>query len=283
MNVPNGLILEDRGVLSLSGDDVRPFLQGLITNDVDKLSPGNPLYGALLTPQGKFLFDFFVIENEDHILLDCQGDRRDALIKRLKMYRLRSAVTLDDVTDDNAVGVIWGGDIPDTSGCIAYSDPRHSSLGTRLIGRPEAVKKALAGCNEASSEDWTTHRIGLGIPESGIDILPEDTFWLESNAEDLNGVDFKKGCYVGQEVTSRMKHKSSLKKRLIPLDFGDHPATGGHPVLAGEKKAGDVRSTVGNQGIAMLRLDRVTDGGGTITVDGKPATLAPPDWMELTE
>ena len=283
MNVPKGLILENRGILNLSGDDLRPFLQGLITNDMNRLGPGKPLYAALLTPQGKFLFDFFVVEDGDHILLDCQADRREALIKRLTMYRLRSAVTIEDVTGEQVVAVVWGGDISETNGCFAFPDPRLEALGTRLIGPPEAVAKALETCDPASQDNWTAHRIGLGIPESGTDILPEDTFWLEANAEDLHGVDFKKGCYVGQEVTSRIKHKSTLKKRLIPLNFGDADAPAGVPVMAGEKKAGDVRSTFGNMGIAMLRIDRVAEGGGVITADGKPAELATPDWMGFAE
>ncbi|SMX27320.1 putative global regulator [Pelagimonas phthalicica] len=224
-----------RKVLRLSGKDVTAFLQGLVTNDVEKLTEGL-VYTALLTPQGKYRADFFLVPDTDAVLLDVATDLAPGLIQALSMYKLRSDVTIEE-TD---LAVTRGlGDAPEG----AFADPRHPTLGWRAYdGQP------------GQDVDWDALRVSACIPQSGIELTP-DTFILEAGFEQLNGVDFKKGCYVGQEVTARMKHKTELRKGLAVVEIeGDAPA--GTEILAGKKPAGTLFTQSGNRAIAYLRFDR---------------------------
>ena len=225
-----------RHIYRLTGSDARHFLQGLITNDLDRITSGL-VYTAMLTPQGKYIADFFLLAEGDAILLDVAADIGPALVQRLSMYKLRA-----DVQIEKADLAVSRGTGPAPDG--ALQDPRHPDLGWRLYG------------TEASDDgtDWAAIRVAHCIPETGLELTP-DTFILEAGFERLHGVDFRKGCYVGQEVTARMKHKTELRKGLVRVAVaGEAPL--GTEVLAGEKPAGTLYTQSGGYGIAYLRLDR---------------------------
>ncbi|TNF63289.1 MAG: folate-binding protein [Rhodobacteraceae bacterium] len=229
--------MTSRRILSLTGPDARDFLQGLITNDVRKLDQGL-VYAAILTPQGKYLADFFLCRRGDAILLDVAADLAESLIRRLTMYKLRADVTIADS------GLhLQRGTGPTPEG--ALPDPRHPALGWR------AYTPAPEGDD---GTDWDALRVAHLIPESGIELTP-DTFILEAGFEALNGVDFRKGCYVGQEVTARMKHKTDLRKGLARVRITG-PAAPGTEITADGKPAGLLHTRAGDRAIAYLRFDR---------------------------
>lgn len=220
-------ILENRSVMSLSGEDVEPFLQGIITNDIHKLTADNALYAAILTPQGKYLFDFLLIRRGNEILVDyCTGQKAD-LLKKLAMYRLRSKVQITETP--LSVCALWGGDMPTVPETQTIrKDPRHPQLGYRLIG-PQAEIAAFAG-TVATEGDYDLHRIDLTIPESNRELLPDKSFPLPSNLEEMHAIDYQKGCYVGQEVTARSKHRGVIRKALYTLRVAE-----GTPPVPGAK------------------------------------------------
>ncbi len=227
-----------RTVFGVSGPDRVKFLQGLVTNDVNRLNEGM-LYAAILTPQGKYIADFFLVEADNTILIDCDAEQADDLKKRLSLYKLRADVQIE-TTDLN---VIRGIENPPPG---AMPDPRHPALGWRLItsetGNPPSI-------------DWDAIRVRNLIPASGVELVPNDTFILEAGFERLGGVDFRKGCYVGQEVTARMKHKTELRKGLARVSVeGSAPV--GSEIDASGKSAGTLYTQSGNQAIAYLRFDR---------------------------
>jgi tRNA-modifying protein YgfZ len=234
---------EDRTVLEITGEDRFDFLQNLVTNDVARARTGL-VYAALLSPQGKYLADFFLLVQGDAILLDVKTDLAPALERRLGMYRLRARVQIG-----RSALTVSRGTGPAPAGALA--DPRDPSLGWRLYG--EAAGGEAAG-GEAET-DWDALRVAACVPETGVELLPEETFILEAQFERLNGVDFRKGCYVGQEVTARMKHKTTLRKGLVPVEIeGEAPV--GTPILSEGKPAGTLYTQSGGRGIAYLRLDR---------------------------
>lgn len=237
--------MTNRRILRLSGGDTEKFLQDLITNDVTDLKD-RLVYAALLTPQGKFIADFFIKRDGQDYLLDTLSDGSDALLKRLTMYKLRA----DVVIEDSGLNLQRGtGPLPETiSPETALPDPRHPALGWRAYtSAPESD----------DGTDWDAIRVAHCIPETGIELTP-DTFILEAGFERLNGVDFKKGCYVGQEVTARMKHKTELRKGLQVVGIKGR-AENGTEILAGDKTAGTLHTQIGNRAIAYLRFDRITD------------------------
>lgn len=233
-----------RMLIEVTGSDRVDFLQGLVTNDLEKLSDGL-VYAALLTPQGKFQVDFFLVPWTDAILIDVAAQYGEALMRRLTFYKLRADVKLQELKADVSRGV---GDRPDG----AFADPRHEALGWRGYGAGFAF--------EAQSDvDWDAIRVAHCIPEIGIELIPDDSFILEMGFEDLGGVDFRKGCYVGQEVTARMKHKTTLRKGLAVVDVkGEAPV--GTPIDAHNKAAGTLYTQSGGRAIAYLRFDRATEG-----------------------
>ncbi|MEM9050046.1 MAG: folate-binding protein [Pseudomonadota bacterium] len=265
------MIDRERCVLRLSGADARDFLQDIVTNDVTRLSPGRGIYAALLTPQGKYLFDFVLYAGGDAILLETETQRAAALAQRLTMYRLRRDVTIE--ATDLAVVLVWNADLSDdphpaqmsnpaqasapatAETALAVPDPRHPGLGWRLLSA--APDTMLAGLDARIAEPSAYHarRIALGVPHGGAELLPEETFILEVGFERFHGVDFKKGCYVGQEVTARMKHKTELRKGLARVAI-EGAAQPGVAVTAGEKTAGTLHSVSGSEGLAHLRFDR---------------------------
>ena len=225
-----------RKVLRIAGSDRHDFLQGIVTNNVPE-TPGNLVYAALLTPQGKYLSDFFLTETGDALLLDVDAAQAQALSKRLSLYKLRAQVTVEetDLTVGRGTGPLPDGALP---------DPRHADLGWRHYGD-----------TGTDTTDWDAIRVAHCIPEAGVELIPDDTYILEAGFERLNGVDFKKGCYVGQEVTARMKHKTELRKGLTTVNVeGSAPI--GTPIDAGGKAAGVLYTQSGGRGIAYLRFDR---------------------------
>lgn len=242
------LRLDNRGVLRLTGSDSRTFLQGLITNDVNRASADAAVYAAMLTPQGKFMFDMIVVADDDDLLLDVEAERKADLQRRLMMYKLRADV---DIIDEAGLAVFAAFSRPDTDGTL-YADPRHAGLGWRLIADAGLPASGL------SQEDYEQKRLMLGVPDGSRDMKVEKDFWLETDAERLNGVSFTKGCFVGQELTARMKHRTSLKKRLVPIvTDGLMPETGATVTTTEGKSAGEVRSSSGKRAIAYLRLEYI--------------------------
>ena len=254
-----GFVDRERTVLRMAGADVRDVLQNVVTNDLARVAPGRAVYAALLTPQGKYLFDFLLVEGPDGaLLIDCAADRAEALAQRLRMYCMRRDAAVTGAAG-LAVALVWGGAIPEgaPAGTLAVPDPRAAALGWRIYAAdPEAALTAV-GAAPADRAAYDALRIAHMVPASGIELVPDQTYILEAGFEALNGVDFRKGCYVGQEVTARMHHKTVLKKRLVRVRV-EGEAAPGTPVTAGGKPAGTLFSQSGGQGLAHLRLDRAT-------------------------
>jgi tRNA-modifying protein YgfZ len=249
-------LLADRGVVNISGEDARRFLNGLLTIDMAKVGPDAPRYGALLTPQGKIISDCIVVEGEDGFLLDCSRDRAGALAERLRFYKLRAKVAVEDRSNDLAIVAVWEGTGPVRRG-LAYADPRVPALGLRiLIPRAQAPEVARElGVELGEPGAYETHRITLGIPRGGVDFLYGDAFPHEADLDQLAGVDFDKGCYVGQEVVSRIEHRARARTRVIPVVYDGSAPAAGVPVGAGEKVVGTMGSSAAGRGLARLRLD----------------------------
>ena len=248
--------LEDRGVVRVAGPDAASFLQGVLTNDVEKLRPHEARYAALLTPQGKILFDFLVVRLPgDAFALDCAASQAADLAKRLNFYKLRAKVTILDDSEDHAVLAYWGGEPENAPGAIVYADPRAAGLGRREI-LPRAKAFAIG---EASLAQYEALRIALAVPRGGVDFAYGDAFPHDANMDVTHGIDFEKGCYVGQEVVSRMKHRAGVRKRIVRVKLDGPPPAAGTPVLDGELPVGALGSSSGREALAMLRLDRVDD------------------------
>ncbi|MDE0383305.1 MAG: folate-binding protein, partial [Defluviicoccus sp.] len=200
--------LDDRAVLAVSGADASGYLQGLVTNDVGKLAHAGAIHAALLTPQGKYLFDFLVFSRGGTFCLDCEAEARPALAKRLAMYKLRADVAIDAAMGDPVFALFGeGAEAERIAGAEAFADPRHPALGARVVGVSGAQALRAAGAVEAPRAEYDALRLSHGVPDGRRDLVPEKSFVLENGFDELNGVDFEKGCYVGQEVTARMKHR----------------------------------------------------------------------------
>ena len=268
-SVPRFAKLADRALIRLTGPDWRGFLQGLITQDVETLGVGATRYAALLTPQGRLLYDLFIIVEEGGALLDVLAAGRETLLARLKMYRLRAKVDIEGVEGD--VVALFAEDVEPEPGW--RRDPRLSSLGWRGVDR-----QVPAGARLGSAEDYDLHRLAQGAPDLARDGLSDSAYALEANFDLLNAVDFKKGCFVGQEITSRMKRRSVVKSRIVPMRFeGEAPAPGSE-VLNGALRAGEVRSGADGIALALLRLDRAVDA--PLSVYGRPVMLDIPAWLK---
>ena len=285
--------LSERGVLSVSGPDSREFLQGLISNNINKVTPVQAIYAALLTPQGKYLFDFFIAQMGDALYLDCEKARIAELHKRLRMYKLRADVELADVSEEYAVSAIWGddaanafglsgdlGNTKSTSDHSIYLDPRLSEAGVRVIFHSSISDSFTQGIETiaATSEDYDLHRISLGLPDATRDLVIDKSILLESGFDELNAIDWQKGCYMGQELTARTKYRGLVKKRLVPVNIEGPAPEAGTPIMAGDKNAGELRSSVGTQGIALLRLDAMESDDATFSCEDATLTPNKPDW-----
>lgn len=277
--------LSDRGIVSVTGSDARKLLQGLITNDMERLTAvGEAIHAALLTPQGKILFAFFVVQAADGFLLETNAASAKDLVKRLSMYRLRADVTISDRSADYRAFALWGGEAHagHDAKILSFPDPREARLGYRLIVEANDAEDlpARVGAATASPAAYTAHRITLGIPEADADYPLTDTYPHEADFDLFDGVSFKKGCFVGQEVVARMQNKTVVRKRVVKVK-GTAPLTSGAEITIGDDiKIGRIGSVDRNEALALLRLDRVVEameknvpvqaGGTRITVDDAP-------------
>jgi tRNA-modifying protein YgfZ len=269
--------LTDRGIVKISGADALGFLHRLVTNSLLDLEPGAARYAALLSSQGKLLFDFFVVPvaagAETSCLVDCRRDQIADLVKKLNLHKLRAPVTIEDRSAELAVAAVWGDPVPADFDGIAFADPRAAELGWRLIAPPAAL--AFATTPEAAYE---AHRTALGVPKGGIDFTYGDTFVHDADLDWLNGVDFEKGCYPGQEVVARVHFRKSARKRIVKVRFEGPPPAPGVEVKMGEINIGHIGSVAGTQGLAMLRLDRIEDAraaGTPLMAGGAALDVAP--------
>jgi folate-binding protein YgfZ len=257
--------LTSRALVFVRGPDWRAFLQNLLSNDVESLAIGQARAALLLTPQGKLLFDLIVMAADDGALLDVLAERRDALIQRLKLYRLRARIEIEAMD-----GPVWAavGGRPEGDW---IADPRLPALGWRAYGLSEPP-----GAMVLDESAYSAHALGLGVPDPARDCVPDKTFPLEADFDLLHAIDFHKGCYVGQETTSRMKRRSKVRTRMVPITFEGPPPPPGTPVEVGDLRAGEVLSGVAGRAMALLRLDRAM--GADLSVDGRSVLLDIPDW-----
>jgi folate-binding protein YgfZ len=253
--------LADRALIAVAGPEARPFLQNLVSNDVDRVARDRVVYAALLTPQGRYLFDFFIVEVGGVLYLDCEAARRDALLKRLTLYKLRAKVELRAANEfsvfaafGDAVSGEERGHAREIDGGVIYIDPRDPAAGWRAVLKNAAPLEAL-GYRRAEFAAYDAMRLALGLPESGRDLVAEKALLLECNFEALNGVDFDKGCYVGQEVTTRMKRRALVKKSLMPVEIDGPAPEPGTKIERDGIEAGEMRSSAAGLGMALLRHD----------------------------
>jgi folate-binding protein YgfZ len=269
-------VLPARGVLKITGNDRLEFLQGLISNDINKVTDQQAIYSAFLTPQGKFICDFFIIGQEDGLLVDIAEDALPAFKKKLTMFKLRADVTIADVSADYDVVVAFGaGEEPNQAG--VFADPRLKTAGYRAILPTGTTIENTESVDVAAYEN---HRIALGLPDGARDMTPEKSILLENGFDELNGVDWKKGCYMGQELTARTKYRALIKKRLFPVTFESDAPESGTAIMAGEKTVGEVHSSQGAQALATIKLDALEN---TLTANGVALTVTQPDWMVIPE
>jgi hypothetical protein len=286
------VLLDDRGILAVSGPDRRPFLQGLVSNDVDKVGPTAARYAAFLTAQGKYLYDFMMAEAGESIWLDTEAARLGDLKRRLFMYRLRSKASLDEQSG-LCVAAVFGADplaalgLPTVPGAarpfgsgIAFVDPRLAALGARAILPLDGARALLgnAGISETGFDSYDRLRLSLGVPDGSRDLILEKSILLEAGFDELNGVDWQKGCYIGQELTARTKYRGLVKRRLMPVEIQGPTPPPGTIVTADGREVGEMRSSRDGLGLALLRIEPVRDGKRLAAGD---ATLVPlrPSWM----
>jgi folate-binding protein YgfZ len=288
IGIMRAAILDERAVLRITGGDARKFLENVITNDVDSLRPDQARFAALLTPQGKIIADFFVIgaaeDDGGGFLLDAPRALAEDVAKKLGFYKLRADVAIEQRPDLAVVAVLDGKATAELG--IVFDDPRHPELGHRIILPATAAKTDLeaAGFKVVNADDYHKQRIALGIPDGGKDYVYSDAYPHEADMDQLNGIDFKKGCFIGQEVVSRMERKTTPRTRIVPVSFDTAPFPGAE-VKAGTRPAGNMGSGVNGKGLAMMRLDRVHEAlqkGEKITAGGIEISLQKPAWARFT-
>ena len=282
-------LLPDRGVVKVAGDDARKFLNGLVTCDMARVTPAAARFAALLTPQGKIIVDFIVAEApaEDGggFFLDCPRALATALVEKLNFYKLRAKVICEDLSEVLGVMAVWDG-TAETEYGLCYADPRLPALGSRIMLPPQTANEAAAdlGATLTDASAYEAHRICLGVPRGGADFMYGDTFPHEADMDQLVGVDFDKGCYVGQEVVSRVQHRNSARSRVVPVTYDGPAPLGGLPVTAGDKQIGMFGSAAAGNGLALMRLDRVAEAqaaGLAISSGGVDLKPHKPDWARF--
>ncbi len=294
MKTVKALDLTNRRILKISGEESRIFLQGLASNDMMRVSENYAIYAALLTPQGKYLHDFFRRESESDFYLDCEATRIDDLFRRFKIFKLRSNIELE-IVKDMTVTAFFGDGIYDNlpvepiegsatkwlDGTI-FTDPRLNSAGIRAILPENSLKFSNLNfnCTSATFEEYEILRITLGLPDGSRDLVIDKSILLESGFEELNGVDFDKGCYVGQELTARTKHRGLIKKRLVPVSFSGIPPTSGAEIRKNNKLVGEVRSVSKASALALLRLEAIESEGEFKSGD-TTLTLHKTEWVNF--
>ncbi|MGQ0663172.1 MAG: CAF17-like 4Fe-4S cluster assembly/insertion protein YgfZ [Pseudomonadota bacterium] len=288
------LALAGRGLIEVAGEDRKTFLQGLISNDVTRVDGTRAIYAGLLTAQGRFLHDFIIAEMGASLYLDCESPRLDDLRKHLSIYRLRSKVTLSPAPD-LAVAALWGpgalaalglaeepGRALAMAGGLVFVDPRLAEIGARaIVPRGRIGDLAALGFAPGRPEDYEQLRLALGLPDGSRDLPVEQALLLENGFEELNGLDWKKGCYVGQELTARMKYRALVRKRLLPVRIDGPTPAAGTPVMLGAEEAGEMRSAAGARGLALLRLEAVEQAarqGTALTAGAGRLTPLKPAW-----
>lgn len=282
-------LLPDRGVLKVTGDDARRFLNGLATNDMAKVAPGTACYAALLTPQGKIIADFIVTEAPAEegggFFLDVPKALAPTLVQKLNFYKLRAKITVEDLSEARGVMAVWdGAGVSDYGPC--YADPRLAALGWRIMLPPQLAAEAAEdlGATPVEPESYEAHRIALGVPSGGEDFVYGNIFPHEADMDQLAGVDFAKGCYVGQEVVSRVEHRNSARSRIVPVVFDNAAPSSGTPVMAGDKQIGTFGSAAHGRGLALLRLDRLEDAlaaGSLLTCGDIRLRVVKPKWAKF--
>jgi folate-binding protein YgfZ len=290
------LIAEERGLIATSGDDRTAFLQGLVSNDVRSVAADRTIYAALLTPQGRYVHDFFIATIGETFYLDCEAPRRDDLRRRLSIYRLRSKITLTDATADFAVALLYGADLTARFGLsnepggakpweggVVYVDPRLPALGARAILPRAQAGEILArvGLVPGAAADYDRLRLSLGVPDGSRDLPVEKAILLENGFDELHGIDWQKGCYMGQELTARTRYRGLVRKRLLPVEIDGPLPAPGTPVMAGDKAAGEMRSGVEGLGLALLRLEHLD--AAPLVAGNSRLTPRAPDWLDLRD
>jgi len=281
-------LLPERGVVKVAGETARQFLNGIVSNDIGKAS-GEAVFAALLTPHGKIVVDFLAVEAaaEDGggIFLDCPRALAGALVEKLTFYKLRAKVSIEDLSEALTVMAVWCGQGQTDYG-LCYADPRLPELGMRALVPPDAVTNAAAdlGATLTDADAYDAHRIALGVPRGGQDFSYLNTFPHEADMDQLAGIDFDKGCYIGQEVVSRVEHRATARSRVVPVVYDGGAPSVGVEVMAGEKQVGVMGSAAQGRGLALLRLDRVNDAiqaGTPLIAGGVELRVAKPSWADF--
>ena len=282
-------LLPDRGVVKVAGEPARGFLNGLLTADIGKVTPQNACFAALLTPQGKIVVDGIVAEapaaDGGGFFIDCPRALAPGLVEKLNFYKLRAPIIAEDLSEVLGVLAVWDG-AGDTDYGLVYRDPRLPALGQRIMLPPHLAAEAAAdlGATLVAADDYEAHRIALGVPRGGLDFTYGDAFPHETDMDQLQGVDFAKGCYVGQEVVSRMEHRGSARNRVVPVAYEGYAPDPGAPVTAADKTIGVFGSRTPDRALALLRLDRAADAlatGAPLVSGSATLRLVKPDWARF--
>ncbi len=288
--------LSDRAVVALGGPDAADYLQNLVSNDVTRVTPERTLSACLLTPQGKFLFAFFMARDParaDGFLLDVEAGRLGELVKRLTMYRLRAKVEISEAGEwrvavvfgegaATALGLVTEGSSSGFAGGLAYVDSRLAALGLRLMVPGDAAAALdKAGFEATDPEIYERFRLDHGVPDGSRDIVIEKSFPLECNFDEFHAIDYDKGCYVGQELTARTHHRGTIRKRLMRVDVEGPLPEPGTPLMLGDKNAGEMRSGLDDRGLALIRLEHLAGPGVVMTAAGARLRPVLPDWLEI--
>jgi folate-binding protein YgfZ len=300
MSPPTSTLLVDRGVLRVAGEDARSFLQGLVSNDVLRVTPDRAIWAAFLTAQGRYLYDFFLSELNGGLILEGESARLPDLKRRLSMYKLRSRVTIEEPDQDFGVWVLIGDDAaaaiglrvdePGTAlpvnGGVVFVDPRTSACGLRAVLPRDEGEAILAGYGFTRGDPADYHRLRIkhGLPDGSRDMLVEKSLLLECGFDELHGIDWQKGCYLGQELTARTRYRGLVKRRLVPVTVDGALPPPGTPILLAGKEIGEVRSGVDGLALAFFRLDglaAVADAGGSVVVGEAHLTPHKPSWANF--
>jgi tRNA-modifying protein YgfZ len=282
-------LLPDRGIVKVVGEDVRRFLNGLLTTDLATVAPGKPRYAALLSPQGKIIVDCIVAEMPEQegggFFLDCPRARATALVDRLNFYKLRAKLLVEDLSEILGVMAGWDGNGATRCG-LAYPDPRLAALGMRIMLPPHLAEEAARelGAELVDASQYEAHRIALGVPRGDADFAYGDAFPHEADLDQLAGVDFDKGCYIGQEVVSRIERRARARTRVVPVAYEGRAPDAGSAVMAGEKVVGTMGSSAAGRALASLRIDRVEEAlaeGARLSAGGVAIRLAKPSWARF--
>ena len=289
--------LNGRGIIKISGPDKREFLQGLVSGDVNNVTANNAIWSAFLSPQGKYLYDFFIGEIDGALVLDCESERLGGFLKKLSMFKLKANVEISDETNNLSVFAAWGNGYesalginpsPGTSaqfgGGIAFVDPRSEKIGTRIIAPEQMAIDAFAGAGFARTDvgSYDHLRITLGLPDGSRDMTVDRALLLENGFEELGGVSFEKGCYIGQEVTARTRYRGLVKKRLVPVSIDGPAPEPGTPIICDEREVGEMKSSEGDVGLALIRVENINDKT-PLMADGVTLKPITPEWMVVRE